>query len=143
MQASSIHHRSHDYGDGIDYSNRSYSGYGDSEMKRVSRGYAGGDDRRGSFREERERMRSDDYQYRKSMSSLASPRHSTPRGLYRGRTFSRGRGVGRSSFKRNENYRGYLTKKRALMDSFGFRKRGIGSKTQEYLQRLKLYRLKR
>lgn len=135
MQASSMH-RSHDYGDGLDYSSRSYGGY---ESKRIS-GY-GGDERRNLFREERERIRSDDFQFRKPLS--ISIRHSTPRGSsYRGRSYSRGL---RSGYRQTESYRGSggFLRKRAVMETYGVRRRVATGKTQEYLRRLKLYKLQR
>lgn len=136
MQASSMH-RSHDYGEGLDYSPRSYGGY---ESKRIS-GY-GGDERRNLFREERERIRGDDFQFRKSLN--IGIRHSTPRGSsYRGRSFSRGL---RSGFRRTESYRGSVggfVRKHAIMETYGVRRRIATGKTQEYLRRLKLYRLQR
>ncbi|KAG8307129.1 hypothetical protein J6590_030062 [Homalodisca vitripennis] len=139
VPASSMH-RSHDYGDVNEYSSRSYGGY---ESKRIS-SYGGGDERRSLFREERERIRSDDYQFRKPI-SIGSPRHSTPRGMsYRGRTFSRGI---RSGFRRPPmSYRGGpggFLRKRSLMESYGIRKRIVTNKTQEYLRRLKMLRIQR
>jgi hypothetical protein len=138
MQASSMH-RSHDYSDGMDYPSRSYGSY---EGKRMS-GYGGGDERRvSSFREERDRIRSDDYQFRKPLSVGGGPRHSTPRGSpYRGRSsFSRGL---RSNFRRYEPTRSEpFLRKRSAVGSYGIRK-PIGRTTQEYLRRLKLYRIQR
>ncbi|XP_054275038.1 uncharacterized protein LOC128994479 isoform X2 [Macrosteles quadrilineatus] len=133
--ASSMH-RSHDY-DGMEYPSRSYGGY---EGKRMS-GYGGDERRVSSFREERERIRSDDYQFRKPL-NISGPRHSTPRGTsYRGRsTFSRGF---RSSFRRYEPASRVDTfvRKRSAVGSYGLRK-PIG-RSQEYLRRLKLYRIER
>lgn len=143
MQASSMH-RSHDYSDGIDssYSSRSYGGY---ENKRMSGSYGGEDRRTSLFREERERIRSDDYEFRKPL-SVGGPRHSTPRGsTYRGRSFSRGM-RGSSGFRRPTQYRGgggFVRKRTLGGDGFGIRRRIASGKSQEYLRRLKVYRLQR
>lgn len=150
IQASSMH-RSHDYSDGNEsYSSRSYGGY---ESKRMSGGSfgggGGGEDRRTAmFREERERIRSDNFVFRKPMSAGGPPRHSTPRGTsYRGRVFTRGR----SSFRRpasHGSYRGSsdggFIRKRTLMDrSYGVRKRISTGTTQDYLRRLKMLKIQR
>lgn len=148
IQASTMH-RSHDYSDGNEsYSSRSYGG--GYENKRMSGGSfgGGGEDRRTAmFREERERIRSDNFVFRKPMSVGGPPRHSTPRGTsYRGRVFSRGR----SNFRRPApSYRGssdggYM-RKRTLMDrSYGVRKRiSTGTTQQDYLRRLKMLKIQR
>lgn len=143
MQATAAH-RSHEsgYGDVNDYMNRSYSGYGgDMESKRMSRGYSG--DRRSFYRDERERTRSNDYQYTKPVASLSvTPRRSSTRGSLRGRTFSKSREV-RGGFRRSDSYKGAIAKKRALSESYAVRKRILSGRTQEYLRRLKLYRIRR
>ncbi|KAL1131120.1 hypothetical protein AAG570_012357, partial [Ranatra chinensis] len=95
-------------------------------------GYGGSGSDKGSYREIRESRPSADYSFRKP--SMPSPR--SPRG-------ARGRGYGRSSLIATASG-GFLTRKRAALgESYvAMRKRYLPTKSQDYLRRLKLYRLK-